>query len=210
MADQKTVTFGDLFTEMSTLVDVATKLTGFQNDGSYVAVWRRAAGAFRVGDKEKAVELGLEAINTFRAILGGFLKYSVFPRKMENGEERPGRFVKFIAEREADDYQPAIIARLNEHRSALESAVKAERNGMFGARTVAYVAMVEAIDAADAEQDALDEKWQAEQDALEAKQKRGAWNIQSDALASQVPVSKRERKLLERRKVADKACSLFS
>jgi len=209
MADQKRVTFGDLLAEMSTLVDVATKLSGFQNDGSYVVVWRRAAGAFRVGDKEKAVELGLEAINTFRAILGGFLKYSVFSKKMENGEERPGRFVKFIAERENDDYQPAIIARLNEHRVTLEAAVKAERNGMFDVRIAAYTAMVEAIDAADAEQDELDEKWQAEQDELEAKQKRGGWNIQPNATA-QVPASKRERKLLERRKVADKACNLFS
>ena len=198
MADQKRVTFGDLLAEMSTLVDVATKLSGFQNDGSYVVVWRRAAGAFRVGDKEKAVELGLEAINTFRAILGGFLKYSVFSKKMENGEERPGRFVKFIAERENDDYQPAIIARLNEHRVTLEAAVKAERNGMFDVRIAAYTAMVEAIDAAD-----------AEQDELEAKQKRGGWNIQPNATA-QVPASKRERKLLERRKVADKACNLFS
>lgn len=208
MTSKQPVTFDSVVEEMKALKAFADRVEGFRISDSIVGDWKAAAGLIQAGQEEKAVAAAKKPIEALRAILSAFVRNSVFPKKVPEGQTPPvPHFVSLIGEREEDNYDEDIVNHLRSKLRELETAVKTETNGSFDLRASAYAEMKAAIFDADQRQKMLDEKRQKGQwNVVKAKKKAdgdGATAQQESAVA------RRQQMLADRQKRADEARSIF-
>jgi len=208
MANQKR-SFQDVIEEMKLVKGFCDRIRGFRVSDSVIGDWKRAAQLFETGKEAEAVEVGQKPIVAIRAILSAFIRNSVFPKPVSEGETpRIPYFIQLINERDADGYDDDLIVVLRKTAEELGQAVRTETNGSFEQRAVAYAAIQAAIDDADAKQKLRDNKRQhGDWNVIKAKKK--AIDDAADKSGREAAVIRRQEMLAERKRQADAAREIF-